>query len=111
LQDKRNNAPAAAQSFQRALALDEKFGDTLAEGSDWFNYGQFLRRHQLPKDLAYACFLRAEDLLATAGPAQLQTVQTVRRQIETEMGKKAPAAQKDLPALLARATNLPAGSL
>jgi tetratricopeptide (TPR) repeat protein len=111
LQDKRNNAPAAAQSFQRALALDAKSGDPLAEGSDWFNYGQFLRRHQLPKDLAYACLLRAEDLLATAAPAQLQTVQTARRQIETEMGKKAPAAQKDLPALLARATNLPAGSL
>jgi tetratricopeptide (TPR) repeat protein len=111
LQDKRNDASAAARSYQRALALDAKSGDTLAEGSDWFNYGQFLRRHQLPKDLAYACLLRAEDLLATAAPAQLQTVQTARRQIESEMGKKAPAAQKDLSALLARATNLPAGSL
>jgi tetratricopeptide (TPR) repeat protein len=111
LQDKRNDAVAAAQSFQRALALDAKSGDPLAEGSDWFNYGQFLRRHQLSKDLVYACFLRAEDLLATAAPAQLQTVQTARRQIESELGKKAPAAQKDLPALLARAANLPAGSL
>jgi tetratricopeptide (TPR) repeat protein len=111
LQDKRNDAPAAAQSFQRALALDAKSGDPLAEGSDWFNYGQFLRRHQLPKDLAYACLLRAEELLATAGPAQLQAVQTARRQIESELGKKAPAAKKDLPASLARATNLPAGSL
>ena len=111
LQDKRNDAPAAAQSFQRALALDAKSGDPLAEGSDWFNYGQFLRRHQLPKDLAYACLLRAEDLLATAAPAQLQTVQTARRQLEAELGAKAPAARKDLPALLARAANLPAGSL
>jgi hypothetical protein len=42
----------------------------------------------------------------------LQIVQTARRQVESEMGKKTPeAAQKDLPALLARATNLPAGSL
>ena len=75
-------------------------------------HGQFLRRHQLPKDLAYACFLRAENLLASADPDQLQTVQAARRQLESEMGKKTPiAAQKDLRALLARATNLPAGSL
>jgi tetratricopeptide (TPR) repeat protein len=111
LQDKRNDAATAARSYQRGLALDADAGDQLAEGSDWFNYGQFLRRHQLPKELAYACFLRAEDLLATADPVQLQTVQTARRQVESEMGKRAPAAQRDLPALLARAANLPAGSL
>jgi tetratricopeptide (TPR) repeat protein len=111
LQDKRNDAAAAAQSFQRALALDAKSGDPLAEGSDWFNYGQFLRRHQLPKDLAYACFLRAENLLAAADPAELETVQAARRELEIQLGKKAPAAQKDLSALLARAANLPGSSL
>ena len=111
LQDKRNDAATAAQSYQRGLALDADAGDQLAEGSDWFNYGQFLRRRQLPKELAYACFLRAEDLLASADPVQWQTVQTARRQVESEMGKTAPAAQKDLPGLLARAANLPAGSL
>jgi len=112
LQERKNDASAAAQSYQRSLALDAKAGDALAEGFDWFNYGQFLRRHQLPNDLAYACFLRAESLLADSDPAELQIVQTARRQVESEMGKKTPeAAQKDLPALLARATNLPAGSL
>jgi tetratricopeptide (TPR) repeat protein len=111
LQERKNDASAAAQSYQRSLALDAKAQDALAEGFDWFNYGQFLRRHQLPNDLAYACLLRAENLLGTADPAQLQTVQTARRQLKSEMGKKAPeAVQKDLPALLARATNLPAGS-
>jgi tetratricopeptide (TPR) repeat protein len=112
LQEKKNDAAAAAQSYQRGLALDANARDTRAEGFDWFNYGQFLRRHELPKDLAYACFLRAENLLSTDDPAQLETVQTARRELETEMGKKAPgAAQKDLPALLARAIHLPAGSL
>jgi len=112
LQERKNDAAAAAQSYQRSLALDAKAGDALAEGFDWFNYGQFLRRHQLPKDLAYACFLRAENLLANANPTQLETVQAARRQLESEMGKKSPiAAQKDLPGLLARATNLPVGSL
>jgi tetratricopeptide (TPR) repeat protein len=112
LQERKNDASAAAQSYQRSLALDAEAGDALAEGFDWFNYGQFLRRHQLPNDLPYACFLRAESLLADSDPAELQIVQTARRQVESEMGKKEPeAAQKDLPALLARATNLPAGSL
>ncbi len=112
LQEKKNDASGAALSYQRGLALDAKAGDALAEGFDWFNYGQFLRRHQLPKDLAYACFVRAENLLANTGPAQLQTVQAARRQLESEMGKKSPAeAQKDLSALLDRATNLPAGTL
>ena len=110
LQDKRKDTAAAAQSYQRGLSLDAKAGDPRSEGFDWFNYGQFLRRHQLPNDLAYACFLHAENLLASADPAELQTVQTARRQVGSQLGKKALAAQKDLPALLARATNLPAGS-
>jgi tetratricopeptide (TPR) repeat protein len=111
LQDDRSDTAAAARSYQRSLSLDAKVGDARSEGFDWFNYGQFLRRHQAPDDLAYACFLRAENLLAAADPAESRTVQTARRQLAGQLGKKAPAAQKDLPALLARATNLPAGSL
>ena len=111
LQDKRNSAAAAAQSYQRALSLDAKSTDPRSEGFDWFNYGQFLRRHQASTDLVYACLLRAENLLQTSDPAELRTVQTARREVAGQLGKKAPAAQKDLPALLARATNLPAGSL
>jgi tetratricopeptide (TPR) repeat protein len=111
LQDKRNSTAAAAESYQRALSLDAKAADPRSEGFDWFNYGQFLRRHQASNDLVYACLLRAENLLQTSDLAELQTVQTARRQVASQLGKKAPAAQKDLPALLARATNLPAGSL
>jgi tetratricopeptide (TPR) repeat protein len=111
LQDKRNSTAAAAQSYQRALSLDAKAPDPRSEGFDWFNYGQFLRRHQAPNDLVYACLLHAENLLATADPAELQTVQTARREVAGQLGKKAPAAQKDLPALLARASNFPAGLL
>jgi tetratricopeptide (TPR) repeat protein len=111
LQDKRNSTAAAAQSYQRALSLDAKAADPRSEGFDWFNYGQFLRRHQAPNDLVYACLLHAENLLQTSDPTELQTVQTARREVAGQLGKKAPAAQKDLPALLARASNLPAGSL
>ncbi len=110
LQEKAGDAKAAASSYQRDLALDTKAGDSHSEAFDWFNYGQFLRRHGLPNELAYACFLKAEGLLASTGGSDLETVRTIRREMESRLGKKAAAAQKDLPALLERATNLPPAS-
>ena len=43
-------------------ALDAESGDPQTEGLDWFNYGQFLRRHGIPESLIYACFLQAQNL-------------------------------------------------
>jgi tetratricopeptide (TPR) repeat protein len=110
LQEKKGDAKAAAESYQRGLSLDAKGGDQHSEAIDWFNYGQFLRRHGLPDELAYACLLRAENLLSASGGPELETVRTMRRQVETRLGKKATAAQKDAPTLLARAAALPSGS-
>jgi len=110
LQEKRGGAKAAASSYQRALALDAKAGDAHSEALDWFNYGQFLRRRSQPDDLAYACFLRAENLLMGTGGADLETVQTIRRQVESRFGKKAAVARKEVPELLARAAALPSSS-
>jgi Flp pilus assembly protein TadD len=110
LQEKKGDAQSAAHSYQRSLALDATAGDQHSEAFDWFNYGQFLRRHGLPEELAYACFLKAESLLGSAGGADLQTIQTIRRDVEKRLGKKAAAAQKDLPALLDRAIKLPSVS-
>jgi tetratricopeptide (TPR) repeat protein len=111
LQEKKGDAQGAARSYQRGLALDAKAGDPRSEAFDWFNYGQFLRRRGRPEELAYACFLRAEDLLGDAGGQDLLTVRTIRRDVESRLGKKAAAARKELPELLARASSLPAGSL
>jgi tetratricopeptide (TPR) repeat protein len=110
LQEKMGDAKAAAESYQRTLSLDDKSGDAQTEGIDWFNYGQFLRRHGLPDDLAYACLLRAENLLALSGGSELETVRQMRRQVEGRLGSKAATAQKNLPALLALADSLPADS-
>ncbi|MGA8222577.1 MAG: tetratricopeptide repeat protein [Candidatus Acidiferrales bacterium] len=111
LQEKKGDAQSAAHSYQRGLALDAKARDPQSEAFDWFNYGQFLRRHGSQEELAYACFLKAESLLSSAGGQDLLTVQTIRRDVESRMGKKAAAARKRLPQLLARASSLPAGSL
>ena len=110
LQEKTGDAKGAADSYQRGLTLDAKSGDAQTEGIDWFNYGQFLRRHGLPDDLAYACLLRAENLLSPSGGTELETVRTMRHQVEVRLGKKAATAQKDLPALLSRARSLPSRS-
>jgi tetratricopeptide (TPR) repeat protein len=110
LQEKAGDTKSAAQSFQRGLALDAKASDPRGEAVDWFNYGQFLRRHGLPDDLAYACFLRAQDLLVNGNAPELSAVQTARQEIESRLGKKAGTSQKNLPSLLASASALPATS-
>ena len=101
---------SAANSYQRGLALDDKATDPRSAAFDWFNYGQFLRRHGLPDELAYACFLHAEELLAGKGSTDLETVKSIRQQVESHLGKKAADIKTNLPTLLARATELPSNS-
>jgi tetratricopeptide (TPR) repeat protein len=111
LQEKFPDIPAAALSYQRALALDAESGDPQTEGLDWFNYGQFLRRHGIPESLIYACFLQAQNLLAPFGGASLVTVQSMTRELEAKMGREAVAATRyDLAAATARARNLPSSA-
>jgi tetratricopeptide (TPR) repeat protein len=110
LEEQAGNTPAAAASYQRGLALDAQTRDLEDEAYDWFNYGQFLRRHALPDDLAYACLLRAEDLLLSGGGQALETVRAARREMDARLGNKIGAVHKNLPNLLASAASLPASS-
>jgi tetratricopeptide (TPR) repeat protein len=110
LEEKAGHTAAAAASDQRGLALDAKTGDREGEAVDWFNYGQFLRRHAPRDDLAYACLLRAEDLLASRGGQELKTVEAARREMDARLGKRTGNVHKNLTALLASATSLPASS-
>jgi tetratricopeptide (TPR) repeat protein len=108
LQEKLQDLPGAAQSYQRALALDAKGNDRETEGLDWFNYGQFLRRHAIPNNLVYACFLQSEKLLAPTGGAALATAQTMKRQVELIMTQSEVAKSRDnLSNLLAQSLALP----
>jgi tetratricopeptide (TPR) repeat protein len=105
--DRLGDVKSAAESYQHGLALDAQIGDVHAQALDWFNYGQFLRRHGIEDDLAYACLLHAEQLLAPAGGTEFQTAQKMRREVEAELGARAGESRKDLPELLARAGELP----
>jgi tetratricopeptide (TPR) repeat protein len=110
LQEKAGNTRAAAASYQRGLALDAKANDPQGEAFDWFNYGQFLRRHAAPDDLAYACLLRAQNLLASQKGQALATVQAAQREMNARLGEKIGDIHKNLPNLLASAASLPASS-
>ena len=109
-QEKIGDIPGAARSYQQGLSLDANSTDSRSEAFDWFNYGQFLRRHGVPLELPYACYLRAEMLLAGKGDNNLETVETARHEVELQLGPKAVLAQKNLTDLLDRAKNLPPSS-
>jgi len=110
LQERTGDSKGAAESYERTLALDQKASDTRGEAFDWFNYGQFLRRHNAPNELAWACFVRAENLLSGSNGQEVETVKAAVRDLNGQLGKRASASTKDLPQLLARAANLPASS-
>ncbi len=96
----------AAGAYQRAIALDERSGDSNAEAVDWFNYGQLLSRSKVPARLAYACLLRAERLLSGSPGTQLDTVTQARRGVEARIGGEAGGVRANLDAELARAKSL-----
>jgi hypothetical protein len=111
VQEKAGDMPGALRSFQHALSLDATAGDSYAEGLDWFNYGQFLRRRGVEDDLVYACFVRADALMSAKPGQELDTVRAIRRQVETKLGKQAAPAERNLDALLPRALSLTSASL
>jgi len=98
--------PDAARAYQRAITLDERSGDTNAEAVDWFNYGQLLSRSKVPPRFAYACFVRAEQLLSSSPGPQLDTVAKTRRESEAHLGSEAGSVRKNLDATLAQAKSL-----
>jgi len=46
-------------------------------------------------------------LLAPAGGSEYETARKMRREVEAKLGSRANASQRELPALLARAGELP----
>jgi tetratricopeptide (TPR) repeat protein len=111
-QEKSHNLAGALASYQNALKLDSTAGDAYAEGLDWFNYGQFLRRRNVEDDLVYACLVRAESLMSAKPGAEFDTVQAIRRQFAAKLGKQATAAaEQNAQSLQQRATALTSTSL
>ena len=101
--DQAGEIEAAARAFNRALALDDQVGDRANTATDWFNYGQFLKRQDVEPRLVLACLITAEELLAALSDSRLATVRDVRAAVERSHSEAAEAARKDLAGALAAA--------
>jgi len=105
--EKQGNAGAAAKDYQQALRIDVSLSDPLGTGTDWLNYGQFLRRQNQPERLVFACFLQAEKLArATPGDA-LKAISSARAESEIRVGNQAPTVRRATGAFLDQAMALP----
>jgi tetratricopeptide (TPR) repeat protein len=100
LQDQKS---VAAKCYQRALQLDKEAGDSKTEGADWFNFGQFLLADFHNKRLAYACFLKAEQLLKDAEGPEREAVTKALRQSGTELAAEVAAIRRQSDTLLSEA--------
>jgi tetratricopeptide (TPR) repeat protein len=107
VQDHRGDDAEAARSFQDALMLDETQGEPRAAATDWFNYGQFLRRQKQPERLVFACFYRAEDLMSTTPGEELTAIVKARQESAARIGAEAGALPVQLSTLLSQALSLP----
>jgi tetratricopeptide (TPR) repeat protein len=107
LQEKVGDAAAAAQSYQRALAVDAALSDARGAASDWLNYGQFLRHQHQPERFVFACMLRAEKLLSAAPGDELSAVVQARTESEGRLGRDSTAVRLKSEALATEAFSLP----
>jgi hypothetical protein len=105
-EERAGSASDAAQFFQQALIVDETEGDARAAATDWYNYGQFLRRHNLPERYVFACFFRAQDLLSTTPGEELSAIAAARAASEARLGASARALPGQLSKLLSEALSL-----
>jgi tetratricopeptide (TPR) repeat protein len=100
----------ASQYFQQALIVDETQGDTKAAATDWYNYGQFLHRHNLPEPLVFACFYRAQDLMSTTPGEELNAIAAAVAASQSRLGPSASTLPPKLSKLLSQALSLPPSS-
>jgi tetratricopeptide (TPR) repeat protein len=111
LQEKRENIEAAATAYQQALAIDASLSDPLSAASDWFNYGQFLKRQHQPERLVFACFLHAEGFVNAKPGAELSAIAQARAESEARLGREAATVRRSSGAVADDALKLSAASL
>src|SRR5581483_5727966 len=58
--------------------------DATGAATDWFNYGQFLRRQHAPDALVLACFAKARELTGETGGALLSSVLQAQEEVQSE---------------------------
>jgi tetratricopeptide (TPR) repeat protein len=110
LQEEQGDVGGAAQSYQRALALDASLDDARNAASDWLNYGTFLRRQHQPERLVFACMLHAEELMKTTPGDELSVIVNARAESEARLGREAADVRRQSEAIAKEALSLPSSS-
>jgi tetratricopeptide (TPR) repeat protein len=110
LLEKRENIGEAAAAYQRGLVIDASLSDPVSAGTDWFNYGQFLRRQHQPERFVFACFLHAEGLVNTTPGAELSAFAQARAESEARLGREAAAVRRSGDAIAKEVLGLPASA-
>jgi len=105
-QERAGHLGDAAQAFQEALVVDETQGEPGDAATDWFDYGQFLRRHHQPERLVFACFYRAQDLMSTNPGEALNAIAAAVTASESRLGPAAHTLPSQLSKLLSEALSL-----
>jgi len=90
----------------QSISIWIKLADDLAQINQWFDYGQFLRRRAQSQEHSFACYLQAENLLASSAGQELETARKFREQAESSLGGKALLVRKDLAGYPAKALSL-----
>lgn len=106
LQEKQGDIGGAGQSYQRALHLDAELSDPRSAASDWFNYGQFLRRQHQRERYVLSCLLHAEALLEKDPNVELTTVKQAREESEARLGRGVANVRHDLDQIVAESLSL-----
>ena len=110
LHEKRGSAAATAETYQSALAFDASLSDPVSAASDWFNYGQFLRRQHQPERLVFACFLHAEELVSATPGTELSVIVQARTESESRLGREAASVRRSSGAIAKEALGLRASA-
>jgi len=109
-QEHAGNPGDAAMLFEQALLIDETDGAPRTAAIDWYNYGQFLRRHKQSERLFYACFYRAQDLLSTEPGKELDAAFAELKSVEQQLGPSAHGLNSQISKLLSEALSLPSSA-
>ncbi len=103
LQSKAGRLSDALHLYQNALKLDRSNSDPASEAADWQAYGVFLNENGFPKNLAYACLMRAGSLARDSKTDVLPPSAEIRKELEAALGKDAAGIRKSPASLLEQA--------
>jgi tetratricopeptide (TPR) repeat protein len=102
LQAQQGDLADALRLYQEALQLDEKTADRAGGAQDWLAYGQFLDEQGFSPRLAYACFVKAQDLAGSSSADVSQAAASAEKLLESkQLGDLASLRRDPQPVLQA----------